>query len=409
MTLEFPTPFPPSDTLQILLVEDNPGDARLIERGLRKSTYRLFESDVELTWAKNLTEALEHLEGDRQHDAVLLDLGLPESQGMETVERVAPYMRDVPVIVLTGLDSPETAVSAVRAGAQDYVHKNERVGEQVSRALRYALERQHAQRQIQLRMTEMDRVINLGLLAAGTAHQVNNPLAYVTSNVQYAVGLLEKASQATELPAPLAKYYPDILDALQDALEGSKRVRAVARDLRKLAGGTPEMHDQSGDMIDVAQVLRSSMKIARKHIVQHARLIEEIDDDLPAVFASESKLGQLFLNVLLNAAQAIDSQRCSDPEVRVRAWAENAAVIVSVTDTGCGIPYQNVERIFEPFFTTKQSEEGLGLGLTIAHKIVTSLGGSIEVDSEHGEGTTMRIGLPLLQASFDAITDVDEF
>jgi signal transduction histidine kinase len=394
----------------VLLVEDNPGDARLIERSLQKSTYRLLESSVELIWKDNLTDALEFLEQDNAVDAILLDLGLPESNGLQTLNRMADYMSHYPVIVLTGLDAPEVAVSAVRAGAQDYVHKDKLVGEQIARTLRYALERQRAQRELQLRMTEMDRVINLGLLAAGTAHQVNNPLAYVTSNVEYALSLLRKA-HVSKLDEPLATHYPEIIDALQDALDGSRRVRDVARDLRKLAGGTPEMNSSTSINLDVAPVLRSSTKLARKHIVEYARLVEEIDANLPHVIASEPKLGQVFLNVLINAAQAIDQSTCDDPEVRVRAYADDVSVVVEVSDTGCGIPPENRAHIFEPFFTTKQSEEGLGLGLTIAHKIVTSMEGRIEVDSKVGEGTRVRVILPTSEAvlSEDALyepTDV---
>jgi signal transduction histidine kinase len=241
------------------------------------------------------------------------------------------------------------------------------------------------------RMALADRMLTVGTLAAGVAHEINNPLMYVATNL----GIL-----ASELPALLAGQPTRItrseLPALvADASDGVARVSAIVRDLRSLA--KPE--DDVRGPVDVAGVLASSIKMAHNEIRHRAKVVESYARDLPRVHANASRLGQVFLNLLMNAAQAIPEGHAADNEIRVRAMCAEGNVVVEVEDTGAGIPTSLMKRIFDPFFTTKAPGVGMGLGLAICHQIVNTIGGTISVASKLGFGTTFRVTLPIAVAA----------
>ena len=237
------------------------------------------------------------------------------------------------------------------------------------------------------RLAVADRMLSVGTLAAGVAHEINNPLAFVVSNL---------ALLAEQLPRLLAGD-PSRLDRaaveelLLDAREGASRVSAIVRDLRALA--RPD--DVVTTDVDVAKVLASSIRMASNELRHRARVTEHVER-APLVKANESRLGQVFLNLLVNAAQAIPEGRAESNEVRVwlAASADDRRAIVEIEDTGVGIPSHVIGRIFDPFFTTKPVGVGMGLGLAISHQIVTSFGGEISVASTPGHGARFRIVLP---------------
>jgi signal transduction histidine kinase len=228
-------------------------------------------------------------------------------------------------------------------------------------------------RELFARVAAADRLLSMGTLAAGVAHEINNPLAYLVSNLE----LL--ARDAGPAHAPL----------VADAREAAERVSAIVRDLREL---TRPADDVLGP-VDVADILASSIKMANNELRHRARLVTSYAPDLPRVFASPSRLGQVFLNLLVNAAHAIVEGRADHEEVRVRATTDGAHVVVEIEDTGVGIPPDILGRVFDPFFTTKPHGVGIGLGLAIAHQIVTSVGGELAVTSAVGVGTTFRVRL----------------
>ncbi len=239
------------------------------------------------------------------------------------------------------------------------------------------------------RMAVADRMLSVGTLAAGVAHEINNPLSYVVSNL---------ALLANELPLLLSSDpRQSRLDAcgveqlLVDAREGAARVSAIVRDLRQLS----RSDDVTTGPLDVANVLASSIKMAFNEIRHRAR-INELYAPAPLVQANASRLGQVFLNLLVNAAQAIPEGRADSHEIRVRVQAspDRQQAIVEIEDTGVGIAPSVMGRIFDPFFTTKPIGLGVGLGLSISHQIVRSLGGSITVAASSPHGTTFRIVLP---------------
>jgi signal transduction histidine kinase len=244
------------------------------------------------------------------------------------------------------------------------------------------------QRELQQRMIQTDRLAAIGTLAAGVAHEINNPLTYMSCNAQM---LLEWFS------APGGRISPDRLaetrDLLEEIAQGVDQVAGIVKDLAMVAR---EPQSEKGPT-DLGAILKTSLKIASSHIGNSARVRCEIPA-LPAVAASAPRLGQVFLNLLVNAAQAIPKHSGDDHEIRIRAHARDRMVRVEIEDTGAGIPEHVRDRIFDPFFTTKPFGEGSGLGLWICHGIIRSIGGTIEVHpGPASRGTCFVMDLPIAQ------------
>ncbi len=243
-------------------------------------------------------------------------------------------------------------------------------------------------KQVQEKLRTTDRMVSLGTLAAGVAHELNNPISYVLSNLRYAVDELGEAGEAGK--ALSDEQSQEVQQALREALEGGERMRNIVHDLRSFS----RREDEHFGPVDIHAVLDSCASLARSAIRHRAQLVKEYGE-VPRVLANESRLGQLFLNLLVNAGQAIPEGDAKGHSVRVTtARAEEGWVVVSIRDTGVGIPPENLQRLFKPFFTTKPVGVGTGLGLSICHGIVTAMGGRIEVSSEVGKGTTFHVFMP---------------
>ncbi len=224
-----------------------------------------------------------------------------------------------------------------------------------------------------------DRMASIGVLAAGVAHEINNPLTYVITNLELALARIANEDAPDPLAAQVGK-----------ALEGAERVRAIVRHLKAFSRSDEERLGP----VDVLAVLETSIAMAGNEIRHRAKLVRDLEP-VPAVRANEGRLAQVFLNLLVNSAHAIPEGRLEESEIRVRSWTDGEGkVVVEVEDTGTGIAPEHLGRIFDPFFTTKPVGVGTGLGLSISHGIVSGLGGTIEVTSELGRGTCVRIALP---------------
>ncbi len=237
------------------------------------------------------------------------------------------------------------------------------------------------------RMAVADRMLSVGTLAAGVAHEINNPLAYISANLQILASELPKILYGEGTP----RFAHDELESvLADAQEGAHRVSAIVRDMRTLA--RPE--DSAIGAVDVINVLTSSIKMTHNEIRHRARIVQAYAE-VPNVMANASRLGQVFLNLLVNAAHAIEDGHVEANEVGVRVSADETRVYIEISDTGSGIPASVLPRIFDPFFTTKPAGVGVGLGLSICDRIIESFGGSITVTSRLGFGSTFRVALPI--------------
>jgi len=242
-----------------------------------------------------------------------------------------------------------------------------------------------ARRTSEAQLLVAERMATLGTLAASVAHEINNPLASVSANLALAVHEIEALPPSYPVPQ-------DVRDELRDALDGAERVRVIVRDLRLFAR---ESAERSGP-VDVQQILESTLRMARNELRHRATVIREFRE-VPAVQGNEARLGQVFLNLVINAAQAIPVGRADEGTIRIQTSfdAGLGRVVVAITDNGQGMTDEIKRRLFRPFVTTKAPGEGTGLGLSICRRIMTELGGEIDFISELGRGTTFYVRLPV--------------
>ena len=245
-------------------------------------------------------------------------------------------------------------------------------------------------KQMQARLLQADRMVSVGTLAAGVAHEINNPLTYILANLAYVERQLPTLSGA-EGDVERSR---ELTQMIADAREGAERVRDIVRDLKLFS--RPD-EDRQG-AVDVRLVLDSTIQMAWNALRHRARLTRSFAE-VPNVEGNESRLAQVFLNLLVNAAQSIPEGDVERNEVAVAVTSEGDSVIVSVSDTGAGIDPGHLPRIFDPFFTTKPVGVGTGLGLSICQSIVGALGGTIAVESTPGKGSTFRVRLPAARGS----------
>lgn len=257
-------------------------------------------------------------------------------------------------------------------------------------------------------LVQSEKMASLGQLAAGVAHEINNPIGFVISNVstlnEYAEVLrtfIEKSlayidtpedsvrnelagiSKAEDLPFVVE----DIMTIVKDAQEGLTRVKDIVANLKQFA----RTDEDESEAFDLNDNIENTIKVAWNELKYHATLIKEFDDSLPQAFGHPGQVNQVILNMLVNAAQAIES----DGEIRIRTKATDQHIVLEIEDNGCGMPDDVQAKIFDPFFTTKPVNVGTGLGLSISYGIIEKQGGKIEVRSEVGKGTCFTILLPI--------------
>ena len=240
-------------------------------------------------------------------------------------------------------------------------------------------------RRLEQQLVLAERMASLGTIAAGVAHEINNPLAYASLGLHNLAR--ELATVASDLDDAVVERLERALSAVQD---GTRRVRTIVSDLRTF--GQPD--DESVGPVDPHDVVESAIAMAGKELQVRAEVIREYRD-APFASASEARLGQVLLNLLVNAAQAMPDRPRRENRIVIRTGAAHDGYVrVEVEDNGCGMPREQIERVFDPFFTTKPRGTGTGLGLAICHRIVTQLGGRIEIESAPDEGTRVGIELP---------------
>ncbi|MEP6572291.1 MAG: PAS domain S-box protein [Gemmatimonadota bacterium] len=250
------------------------------------------------------------------------------------------------------------------------------------------------QRKLQSQLMVSDRMASVGTLAAGVAHEINNPLAAVMANLDYITErLMSDAGTALLQMDSLPREQwlrQEIKPCLDDAREAAERVRFIVRDL-KIFSRAP--NEDACTPVNVKSIMESSLRMAWNEIRHRAVLVKSYGR-VPDVNAIGARLGQVFLNLIVNAAQAMQEGHAEDNEIRISTRLDGDRVIVEVADNGPGMRPETVGRVFDAFFTTKPPGAGIGLGLAICQRIVTDLGGELTVASEVGKGTTFRVSLP---------------
>jgi two-component system, cell cycle sensor histidine kinase and response regulator CckA len=367
----------PASVFRVLLVEDDPSFVQFLRDSLPA-----LAAELKLTVATRLSVAIEAL-STGSFDAVLLDLNLPDSSGLATLQQLTSIDARVPVVVLTGIEDARLAREAVRLGAQDWLTKGSPDPEVVVRALRYATER----KRLTDGLIRSQKLEAIGQLARNVAHEFNNLLTTILGNAalastsdepglrEIALGEIEQAAQRGAL--------------LTRQLLGLARPRMAALALADVKQATTTVHD-----LCLAVLPRN---VALHLIVPETRWVPLAQDQLE----------QVLLNLVLNARDAmpqggtitiaaarssalIDDERRRAPGP---AAASSQRVQIQVSDTGTGIHPDALPHVFEPFFTTKGAA-GTGLGLMIAKELIEHAGGTIRVESTYGEGSRVLIDLP---------------
>ncbi|MBI3182941.1 MAG: response regulator [Myxococcales bacterium] len=373
----------------VLVVDDEPNIRHILGKVVRTI-------GAEPVLADSASQARELL-SSREYVCALVDKNLLDGSGMVLLKSIKEDYPATEVIIISGYASVESAIEALHLGAFDYLQKPIDIRSLVD-AVRTAIDPRRAitrNPRIGAVLAHADRLAAVGTLAAGAAHEINNPLAYILANTEYAIRELQSVAAAMGEADPARARLRSLVTPLEENLEGGRRIKHIVRGLSRFA--REDVSEPTGP-VNVEVVLDQALAIASNQTRPRARVVRQFGHPPPAL-AGDRLLAQVFLNLVVNAAQSIGEGRPLENEIRVVTRSEPPTVIVEIIDTGCGIGPEIRDRIFDPFFTTKPVDVGTGLGLSICHGIVSSLKGQIEVESELGRGTLMRVRLPAAQVS----------
>ena len=345
--------------LRVLLVEDDPAFAEFFSASLDT-----IPSGIELTVVRRLSAALSAL-ADPHYDAILLDLNLPDSEGLLTLRRVATAAPEMPIVVFTGLDEGEQAQEALRLGAEDWLTKGVPQPELVVRAIRYAVER----KRLTNSLVRLQKIEAVGRLAGSVAHEFNNVLTAIVGNAAFAETTADDAARAHSLR-----------EIQQAAMRGALLTRQLL--------GVSRPRVASAAIAEVKSVVATVQGLFQAVLARRITVRVAVMDTLRVQIAPEH-LEQILLNLILNSRDAISGQG----EISITARREAPWVRLEVHDTGHGISAAELPRIFDSFFTTK-GRAGTGLGLAICKELVEHAGGRIYAESAAGEGATLIVDLP---------------
>jgi len=420
--------------MKILVAEDDYVSRLLVKRTINKIGHKVLEAENGvLAW---------QIFQDQSPEMIISDWMMPEMDGLELCRKIRAAGRKQYsyVMLLTAKDSTSDLVEVFEAGADDYIIKPFKPDELRSRIKTgeriVGLEREHIQlhqelldqnkklddalqhlKTTQAQILQAEKMASIGQLAAGVAHEINNPIGFIGSNLDalsdYMKDLftmindyrklvsilhdcgaetickeMEKQLEAIsehETEIEIDYLMDDIPELLNDCSEGTARVGRIVGDLKNFAhpGNDRQV------LVDINKGLESTLNVVYNEIKYKADIKKDYGD-IPMVEGYPQKLNQVFMNILVNAAQAIEGKGI----IEIHTKKDANDVVVSISDTGCGIAEQDIPRIFDPFFTTKEVGKGTGLGMNIAYNIIKDHKGTIDVESVQGKGTTFIIRLP---------------
>ena len=371
------------DAIKVLLVEDNPVDALMVRAALERCASATFTVD-----STDRLDAAIKKSSSTPADVLLLDLCLPDAQGLETFMRARAALPHLPIVVLSGHDDEQLAIQSVQQGAQDYLLKGTAMKQELPRSIRYAIERHRAQEQIQryaenlrekeAELARSEKLASLGQLAAGVAHEIRNPLTAI------------KAAMFLQLK----KSPPGSQDRVDlDLVSGEiNRLEHIVRDFLQFARpGEPQLVTAPA-----VQPLRQVQTLLAPQLEKsNIRLLLEASPPTH-LRIDPDQIEQVLINLVQNAAEAIRHDGTitlrARRDTRTLGGVATNVVVLEVSDTGPGIPPEVEKRLFDPFFTTKRG--GTGLGLSIGARIVQQHGGVMQCQTRANRGTTFGIVLP---------------
>ena len=420
--------------MNILVAEDDYVSRLLVKKAIKKIGHEVLEAENgKLAWQL----FLEH-----EPDMIISDWMMPEMDGIQLCRKIreSPKKTYSYVMLLTAKDKMTDLVEVFEAGADDYIIKPFKPDELRSRIKTgeriVKLESEHHELQEELikknkkldetlehlkatqsQILQSEKMASIGQLAAGVAHEINNPIGFIGSNLDalsdymkdvdaliayyQKLGKILKKSDQKSLSDEIKKQVQtvfehekdieidylikDIPELLSDCKDGTDRVGKIVGDLKSFAhpGNDQQM------LIDINKGLESTLNVVNNEIKYKATVTKDFGQ-VPMVEGFPQKLNQVFMNILVNAAQAIKEKG----EIKIQTKKEGKYVVVTISDNGCGIEKENLSKIFDPFFTTKEIGQGTGLGMNIAYNIVEEHKGKIDVKSVVGKGTIFTIILP---------------
>lgn len=366
--------------LNLLIVDDSEDDALLLVLELKRCGFAPAFERVDSR--AGLERALLH-----PPELVLCDYSMPGFSALEALAMVRQRHLDVPFVIVSGTVGESRAVEVMRAGAHDYVFKDNltRLGVVIERELREAAGRAQ-KRALQEQLLLCERMASIGIVAAGVVHEINNPLMVLLNAAEQADRALQAELDDSSALECVAKSRTE----LSKVLLASERIAQIVADV-KLFSRPQEGVAASADL---QELVESSLRLAMHEVDARCRVTTCLEAT-PLVALAPSRLGQICLNLILNAAQAFPVGDPDGHAIHLESRVLPSGLIeLEVADNGCGIPPELRSSIFRPFVTTKGAGGGTGLGLFITHRIVMEAGGSIEFDSRVGEGTTFRLRLP---------------
>lgn len=346
--------------MKILLIEDNPGDARLIKETLRGAPGK-FSIQV----AERLADGLKALLCEN-FDVILLDLGLPDSHGLEALEKIQTRFSHLPVVIMTSTSDEDLAVQAVQLGAQDYMVKGQADGNLLRRALLYAIERKKADR-------IKDEFIGM------VSHELRTPLTILTG----ALGVATTPGVSPE----------DARSVMDDAKQAAQSLADIVDNLIELARYQANRLALQKSPMDISAVAHSTIARAARHDHTHKFKLDS-NETLPPVIGDRMKVELILRNLLDNAIK----YSAQGTEIRVSARRQPENLVISVTDKGIGIEADQIDNLFQPFTRLETGQKlagGLGLGLLVCKHLVEAQGGRIWVESKPGQGSTFSFTMPL--------------
>ncbi|MDD5459515.1 MAG: response regulator [Phycisphaerae bacterium] len=368
----------PGDMLQksmrILLIEDNLGDQRLIEEILNESS-----GQSDLHWASTLEDGIEAVKKD-DYDLILLDLNLPDSDGIKTFQRIYDAAPMMPIVVLTGTDDEKVGTKALALGAQDYLIKGRVDSYSLGKSVRFAVERRLAAEKIeryQAKVARSELFASLGTISAAMVHELSQPVTVINLGIENVVHIL-KESQC----------HPEAVSQLEDSLRSVHQVNEIINKFRKFGRNTLEKRVDEVNFQDAAdkiiKFLNPSMRQARMEVTAEL-------SDMPPVRCGRDDIEQMFLMLIQNSIQAVGGKKGC--KLVISGTFDGTDVDLLFSDNCGGISMEDQKKIFQPFFTTKLVSGGTGLGLSIVQQIVSKYDGSIRVSSTDGHGTNFFVTL----------------
>jgi two-component system, NtrC family, sensor kinase len=407
---------------RILIVDD--------EEGVRNLFAEWLGETYECRTAASADEALEYLAG-QPCALVISDMMMPGRNGVELLRDVTTRYPETAFIMVSGVDRPQRVRDALRVGAFDYLIKpceldvltlsvehalERRALQRTARIYKTDLEKQNIElakskaelERLQAQLVQSEKMASLGQLAAGVAHELNNPAGFIYGNMDILAGYLKSLEILFDAwdSIKLSSEYPSSLDAIEtkinyttlrrelsmilaDCREGAERICDVVKNLRLFS----RLDEAEFKSVDVNEGISSTLRLLSQYYSAGSILLEKHYGNLPLVDCYASQLNQVWMNLLVNAAQAVGDSG----KVAIETKLEGDNIVVVIADNGSGISDEQISKIFDPFFTTKPVGVGTGLGLSTSYGIVEKHCGTISVQSKLDQGTTFTVRIPVRQ------------